>query len=72
VNHLRGPTASLIASLDCAGGHILVLLLLVIIGCVSGYFRIAGADRIALGSESVLLYLLGGKLAARQGGRDDA
>lgn len=69
VNHLRGPTGSLpesmLDSLDRPGGHIAVLVLLVVIGCISGLYNIAWADRIALGALSVLLFLLGGKMAPR-------
>lgn len=69
MNYLRGPTQSepesMLDSLDRPGGHILVLVLLVVIGCVSGLYNIAWADRIALGALSVLLFLLGGKMVPR-------
>jgi len=42
-----------------------VLLLLVVIGCVSAFFQITWADRIVFGALSVLLFLLGGQMAAR-------
>jgi len=60
VNHLRGPTGSLLHSLDHPGGRILVLLFLVVIGCVAALFHIAWADHISLGALPVLLFLLGG------------
>jgi hypothetical protein len=44
VNYLRGPTGSLLHSLDHPGGRILVLLFLVVIGCVAALFHIAWAD----------------------------
>jgi hypothetical protein len=69
VNYLRGPAGSffesMLDSLDRPGGHIAVLVLLVVIGCVSSLYNIAWADRIALGALSVLLFLLGGKMAPR-------
>ena len=69
MNYLRGPTGSAhesaLDSLDRPGGHILVLVLLVVIGCVAALYNIAWADRISLGALSVLLFLLGGKMAPR-------
>lgn len=68
MNRLRGPTRSLLSSLDTPGGHILVLLILVLIGSVLAFLKINWADRIALGAFSVLLFLLGGgvTMAARR------
>ena len=68
MNQLRGPAGSIQSafdSLDRPGGHILVLVFLVVIGCISALYKIVWADRIALGALSVLLFLLGGKMAPR-------
>lgn len=71
MNYLRGPTKPPISSsaldwLDRPGGRIVVLVLLVVIGCAFGFYHIAWAEHISLGALSVLLVLLGEKMATRQ------
>ena len=59
-NNRDGPSPSFIDHLERPGGHILILLALVVCGCIGSAYKVPSADHIALGSLALLLIVLKG------------